>query len=156
MLEVTVTLKGHRWSDIEFAMEVVMENLKKENLSGFGENETGSYAYDVKGEESTIDVYEDNAGNIFLHLEGTLVIYQDDPFVTNQTVDEDTQAIITGDTSNWSSDWVHRFPNKEVLEEMLSQQEMYLIATWHADERIEIWKNLCGSAGEKFLGIEEE
>lgn len=51
MLELTISIEGHRQDDLAFALEVVLEQVKEGYLAGSGGNETGRYSFDVSGEE---------------------------------------------------------------------------------------------------------
>ena len=155
MLKITIEAEGHTWTALKFALVVAMEDIRKECLAGLNSNEDSSYDFKVTGEESCIRIYEDNAGQIFLHLEGTLTIYQDDPFITGEAYEKDTEAIFSGDTFNWSPDWVHRFPNQESLEEWIAQPEMRLILSCYPDGSVQYGEQ-PGKAGERFLGIDGE
>lgn len=108
---------------------------------------------DNKSLEGSIRVYENNAGDIFLHLYGGDHVFQDNPFLTDATIQEDAEAITTGDTIGWSEKWVlsYELEGRQIIEHPATRW----IATWYPDKTVE-QHSIPGHAGKFFLGIAAE
>lgn len=51
MLTITITATGKTSDDLELAIGEVTRLLSEGNTSGFNRNETGSFTFDISGEE---------------------------------------------------------------------------------------------------------
>ncbi|WP_152597927.1 hypothetical protein [Novilysobacter arseniciresistens] len=61
MLKVEITIEGNTWSDVELAIEEAKRRMIDQGPSwlGFDENDTGSFHYEVDGDEETNSEEED-------------------------------------------------------------------------------------------------
>lgn len=98
--------------------------------------------------KTIIDLYEDNAGFLHLHQQGSDTVYEDLPVSTGPKFTDDAQAIAERNVSNWSKEWI--WPYEDVQNDL---QEANLIATWK-DGTITVHKRPDRS-GELFLGLKD-
>lgn len=53
-LSVIVNVTGSTQSDIESALEEALRSIRSGNTSGFDKNDSGSFNFDVEGEEDPV------------------------------------------------------------------------------------------------------
>ena len=100
-----------------------------------------------------VDLYEDNAGGLFLHPMNSDWVYETEPN-PEMTFEIEAKALCENEVAardNWSEEWVHGYA--EMLPSF-QHPETHLIATWHNDAPITIH---CqpGRAGERYLHMLE-
>lgn len=50
MIRATIEITGETESDVEIAVEAVLDNIRRGNTSGFDRNDTGSYRFHLEDE----------------------------------------------------------------------------------------------------------
>lgn len=102
--------------------------------------------------KTALHLYEDGAGQLFLHKEGAPKVYQTDPYLNGgANFEEECQAIHEEETGDWSEEWVHEY---DEVHDMFDHPGIKLIATWFPDQPYQI-HCVPGSAGKDYLKLSD-
>lgn len=99
-----------------------------------------------------VDLYEDNAGGLFVHKQGSDKVYQDDPCLAPGSDFQEVAFVMGVDMTitGWSDEWIHPF---DKMQAVFDHSETHKIATYDSESMEVTVLRKPGLAGKKYLKL---